>query len=83
MVSWKIGASLLVLAISCVALPAQQPHEVDDKFNALKTNASSETDWQQWREFVVPNQADLKWQQTPWLPTFREGIVLAAKECGR
>lgn len=80
MVSRRIGACLLVLALNCVSLHAQQPQEIANKFIALKKSASSESDWQRWREFVVPNQTDLKWKQTPWLPTFGEGIVLAAKD---
>ena len=30
-----------------------------------------------WREHILPAAADLKWQQTPWLTTFADGILEA------
>ena len=62
------------------ALVAQQPDEVAIGFKALKQSVNSTEHWRAWQDFIKPSESDLKWQETPWLPTFKEGIFKAAKE---
>ena len=77
---WICAVGLLVsLGLANGTLLAQQPTSVSDSFNALKNSVESESDWLDWKKYILPDEVDLKWQQIPWLATFSEGIEKAAE----
>lgn len=77
---WIFAACLLLGSLSFnETLWAQQPEVVANKFDALKMKLKADGDWQKWRSFITPNEAEMKWMQIPWLATFGEGIAEAAK----
>ncbi len=75
---YSIGL-LVFFVLASRTLSAQQPKSLANKFIALKNSVISNSGWDEWANHILPDRADLKWQQISWLPTFSQGIEKAAE----
>lgn len=66
------------------ALPSDPPTVNSDRTNEFRPMVEaidlSDESFDIWREFILPDEAELAWEKIPWLPTFRDGMVRASAE---
>ena len=39
--------------------------------------ALNEANYEAWRDHILPHDAEMAWEQIPWLTTFKDGIIAA------
>lgn len=77
--NFRFIASLLL--IGGITQYRESPHAfgqevVKQTHGAVELN---KVNYMEWRDHIVPQEAELKWQQIPWLTTFKDGILAANK----
>ncbi len=61
------------------------PEEVSQDFEVPPVAADidlNDENYEVWRNHILPESSELAWEQIPWLPTFKDGI-LAADAAGK
>ena len=83
------GCTAVTLATFCAptperALPSDPPTVNTDRTSEFRPMVEaidlSDESFDRWREFILPDEAELAWEKIPWLPTFRDGMVRASTE---
>ena len=67
--------SLAIVLASSLASWADIPKVVDEF--PLELNA---TNYESWRDHILPAKDELDFQKIPWLTTFKDGILTANRE---
>ena len=67
-------SSVRIALVACLIITSRSYAAADATLIELKLTAQN---YAVWRDYVLPDQSDLGWQQIPWLTTFQQGILSA------